>query len=95
MEPGIRLDGSVALVTGASRGIGGAIALDLAEAGCAVVAAARSADALADVAAEIESRGGSALPLEATSRRSIRSPAWRSARSTGGDGSTCSSTRPA
>ena len=65
MEPGIRLDGSVALVTGASRGIGRAIALDLAEAGCAVVAAARSADALADVAAEIESRGGSALPLGA------------------------------
>jgi NAD(P)-dependent dehydrogenase (short-subunit alcohol dehydrogenase family) len=58
-------DGSVALVSGASRGIGRAIALDLAAAGYHVVAAARSAGALADVAAEIEALGRSALALPA------------------------------
>ncbi|HET8528743.1 MAG TPA: glucose 1-dehydrogenase [Gaiellaceae bacterium] len=59
------VDGSVAFVSGASRGIGRAIALDLAEAGHDVVLAARSEDALAGVAAEIEALGRSALPLRA------------------------------
>lgn len=44
------LEGQVALVTGASRGIGAAIALGLAERGTTVVAAARSEDQLAQVA---------------------------------------------
>jgi len=49
-----------AVVTGASRGIGRAIALRLAEAGAEVALWARSADALRDVAAEISARGGRA-----------------------------------
>jgi NAD(P)-dependent dehydrogenase (short-subunit alcohol dehydrogenase family) len=58
------LAGARALVTGASRGIGRAIALGLAEAGCHVVGAARSTEALASLAADVESRGRSFLPLE-------------------------------
>ena len=46
------LDGRVAVVTGASRGLGRAIALALAQAGVEVLAVARSGDALAELAAE-------------------------------------------
>jgi 3-oxoacyl-[acyl-carrier protein] reductase len=53
----------VALVTGASRGIGEAIARRLAAEGATVLAAARSADALARVVAEIEAAGGKAAAL--------------------------------
>ena len=49
--------GRRAIVTGASRGIGRAIALRLAAAGADVVITARSADVLKDVAGEIESSG--------------------------------------
>ena len=56
------LDGRVALVTGAGRNIGRAIALDLAEAGAAVVVNARSNHAEADaVAKEIVEAGGKAF----------------------------------
>jgi 3-oxoacyl-[acyl-carrier protein] reductase len=48
------LENKVAIVTGASRGIGRAIARTLAGEGCHVVAAARSRDALADVARGLE-----------------------------------------
>ena len=48
------LEGRRALVTGASRGIGKAIALDLAAAGYDVVGVARSPDALAAVGAEVD-----------------------------------------
>ena len=53
-------DKRVAIVTGASRGIGAAIARQLAGGGCHVVAVARSADKLAEVVTQIESAGGSA-----------------------------------
>jgi NAD(P)-dependent dehydrogenase (short-subunit alcohol dehydrogenase family) len=46
------LEGSTAVVTGAGRGIGKAIALALADAGAEVIAVARSADDLAQLAAE-------------------------------------------
>jgi NAD(P)-dependent dehydrogenase (short-subunit alcohol dehydrogenase family) len=58
------LDGTRALVTGASRGIGRAIALGLAEAGCDIVGVARSGDALAKLGDEVEARGGSFLAVE-------------------------------
>jgi NAD(P)-dependent dehydrogenase (short-subunit alcohol dehydrogenase family) len=44
-DPPYRLEGEVALVTGASRGVGAATAMALADAGCGVACAARSTDA--------------------------------------------------
>lgn len=58
-----RLDGKVAVVTGASRGIGAAAAAALAEAGADVVVAARSADTLATVTDRIESVGRRAVAV--------------------------------
>ncbi|MDP9122028.1 MAG: 3-oxoacyl-[acyl-carrier-protein] reductase [Acidobacteriota bacterium] len=57
-----RLDGRTALVSGASQGIGRAIALRLAGQGARVVLAARSEEKLGALAAEIEAAGGRALP---------------------------------
>jgi 3-oxoacyl-[acyl-carrier protein] reductase len=58
-----RLDSRTALVTGASQGIGEAIARRLAEQGARVVLAARSEDKLKDLAARIGEAGGSAATL--------------------------------
>lgn len=55
------LDGKVAIVTGASRGIGRACAIELAAAGADVVLAARSADELAATAKTVEQHGRRAL----------------------------------
>lgn len=57
------LSGQVAVVTGASQGIGRAIALRLAELGARVVLAARSQPRLQEVAADIEAAGGEALAV--------------------------------
>ena len=54
------LEGRLALVTGASRGIGRAVALDLARAGASVVAMARTQGALEDLDDEIRALGGEA-----------------------------------
>jgi NAD(P)-dependent dehydrogenase (short-subunit alcohol dehydrogenase family) len=58
-----RLDGKTALVTGAGRGIGRAIALGLAGAGAELLLNSRTPAELAAVAAEIEGQGGRAQPL--------------------------------
>ncbi len=57
------LAGRVALVTGASQGIGRGCALALAEAGATVALAARNLEKLEAVAAEIRSAGGTAHPF--------------------------------
>jgi NADP-dependent 3-hydroxy acid dehydrogenase YdfG len=57
------LNGKVALVTGASSGIGEGTALALAQAGATVAIAARRADRLEGLVAKIEAAGGQALAL--------------------------------
>jgi len=62
-ENPFRLDGKVALVTGAGRGIGRAVALALAAAGAELVLNSRTPAELEEVAGEIAARGGKARPL--------------------------------
>jgi NAD(P)-dependent dehydrogenase (short-subunit alcohol dehydrogenase family) len=67
------LSGEVALVTGASRGIGAALAKGLAAAGAEIVLAARSEAALAGIAGEIRAAGGKAhaYPLDVAESASV------------------------
>ena len=67
------LDGRVSLVTGASRGIGLAIARAFASAGAHVVLAARDTAKLADAVSQIQAAGGraEALALDVASRASV------------------------
>ena len=58
------LEGTVALVTGASSGIGAAAAITLAGHGATVALAARRRDRLEELAASIKAAGGTALVLE-------------------------------
>ncbi len=66
------LDGRIALVTGASRGIGRAVALELARAGAHVIALARTQGALEDLDDAIRGAGSEATLVPATSRISMR-----------------------
>ena len=65
----MQLSGSHVLITGASRGIGACLARQAAQRGAVVTLVARSADALADLAAET---GGHALPADLTDRGVLR-----------------------
>jgi 7-alpha-hydroxysteroid dehydrogenase len=60
-----RVDGQVAVVTGAGRGIGAATAVALAQAGADVVISARHADQLDKVAAQVEEAGRRAIVVPA------------------------------
>jgi NAD(P)-dependent dehydrogenase (short-subunit alcohol dehydrogenase family) len=72
--PSFDISGQVALVTGASSGIGRHFAEVLAAAGAKVAAVARRTDRLEELARQIEGRGGDCLPLagDVTRQDSIR-----------------------
>ncbi len=71
----VNFKGKVALVTGASSGLGARFAKVLADAGATVVLAARRTDRLKELRAEIESAGGAArlVTLDVTDHASIKS----------------------
>jgi 3-oxoacyl-[acyl-carrier protein] reductase len=87
MEP-IRLDGTVAVVTGASRGLGRSMATALAAAGARVVLASPEKELLAQVADEIAARHGKdqalALPADVTVRSDCERVLAESLRAFGG-----------
>ncbi|MDA4807921.1 SDR family NAD(P)-dependent oxidoreductase, partial [Enterobacter hormaechei] len=68
-----RLDGKLALVTGASRGIGYFLAKDLAARGAHVIAVARTVGGLEELDDEIKAGGGTAtlVPLDLTDMPAI------------------------
>jgi NAD(P)-dependent dehydrogenase (short-subunit alcohol dehydrogenase family) len=77
-----RLDGRIALVIGASRGIGRQAALTMAEAGAAVVVAARSADDLEKVTAAAREAGAPqalAVPTDVSDEAAIEALVARAA----------------
>ncbi|WP_194923284.1 SDR family oxidoreductase [Catenulispora pinisilvae] len=80
------LAGRVAVITGASSGIGEASALELAALGARVVVLARRTERLADVVARIEKDGGSAVAIavDVTDRAAVQAAADRVAAELGG-----------
>jgi NAD(P)-dependent dehydrogenase (short-subunit alcohol dehydrogenase family) len=62
-NPELRLDGKITVITGASKGLGRAMALGFAEAGADVVVASRKLDACESVVKEIEALGRHALAV--------------------------------
>ena len=80
------LQGKVAIVTGASRGIGRAIVLGFAKAGADVALAARSESDLETLAKEIDGMGRKAIviPTDVTDRDQIRSLVDRTVEGLGG-----------
>jgi NAD(P)-dependent dehydrogenase (short-subunit alcohol dehydrogenase family) len=85
-EPGFRLDGRKALVTGASRGIGEALAVGLARFGADVAVAARDVGRLAGCAETIAATGRRAVPLAVDVRSvdAVRDGVGRAAEALGG-----------
>ncbi len=81
-----RLDGRLALVTGASRGIGRAIAEAFAEAGADVALAARTMPDLASTAAAVEARGRRAIvvPVDVRDVAALEAAVDRAAADLGG-----------
>ena len=75
MPPGVNFEGKIALVTGASSGLGARFAKALAGAGAQVVLASRRTDRLKELRAEIEADGGAAhvVSLDVTDMASIKS----------------------
>lgn len=66
----MKLNNKVAIITGASKGIGKGIAIRYAHEGATVIVASRSMDLLSAIAEEINSEGGQALALKVDVRRS-------------------------
>ena len=64
-----RLDGRAGIITGAGRGIGAAIAGELARLGARLVLADLSEDGCREVASRIAAASGAALPVAADVRR--------------------------
>ena len=70
----VNLQGQIAMVTGASQGLGKACAIRLAQNGATVICVARSADKLATTISEIEQAGGkgTAMPCDVSDRAAIK-----------------------
>src|SRR5215472_15769789 len=77
-----RLQGKIALVTGAGRGIGRAVALMLAQSGCQVILSARTVEQLEAVEQEIKDHSGAAfaLPVDLTDDTAVQKLATESRR---------------
>lgn len=71
----VNFEGKIALITGASSGLGARFAKILAQAGAQVVLASRRIDRLKEMRAEIEAEGGAAhvVSLDVTDYASIKS----------------------